>query len=77
MKTAISMPDDLFARVDAKVAELGISRSEFLADAARQRLDALAASEITARIDAALTVARPEALPGRSALAALTTDDEW
>jgi predicted ArsR family transcriptional regulator len=35
------MPDDLFARVDAAARELGVSRSEFLARAARRQLEHL------------------------------------
>jgi hypothetical protein len=40
MKFAISIPDELFAAVDAEVERIGISRSAFFADAARRLLDA-------------------------------------
>ena len=47
MKVAISVPDELFAAVDAQVEKMGISRSQFFADAARRHLDALSrAAEI-------------------------------
>ena len=47
MKFAISVPDQLFAAVDARVAKMGISRSQFFADAASRYLDALSrAAEI-------------------------------
>lgn len=36
MKTAISLPDDLFEAVDAKARALKISRSNLLAQAARE-----------------------------------------
>jgi len=48
MKFAISVPDQLFAAVDAQVAKMGISRSQFFADAASRYLDALSR---TAEID--------------------------
>ena len=47
VKFAISVPDELFAAVDAWVEKMGISRSQFFADAARRYLDALSrATEI-------------------------------
>ena len=36
MKTAISLPDDLFEAVDAKARALKVSRSSLLAQAARE-----------------------------------------
>ena len=36
MKTAISLPDDLFEAVDAKARALKVSRSHLLAQAARE-----------------------------------------
>jgi Predicted transcriptional regulators containing the CopG/Arc/MetJ DNA-binding domain and a metal-binding domain len=47
MKFAISVPDELFAAVDARVEKMGISRSQFFADAASRYLDSLSrAAEI-------------------------------
>jgi predicted DNA-binding protein len=54
MKTAISVPDALFERVDAAAAELGLTRSGFFAVAAERWLDELAAEDVTAAIDRAL-----------------------
>lgn len=66
MKTAISVPDGLFGRVDLKAAELGVSRSEFYARAAERYLQVLEDSALTKMIDAALASsgqsARSEAL---------------
>lgn len=82
VKTAISIPDDTFVRVEKQAAELGISRSEFFTRAARKYLAELEAESITARINAFL-----DAHPGvegeladvleynRRWIAA--TDDEW
>lgn len=41
MKTAISVPDATFERVDRAARRIGISRSEFYATAAERWLDAL------------------------------------
>jgi mRNA interferase MazF len=41
MKTAISVPDDTFQRVEQAAKRLGVSRSEFYARAAQSWLDAL------------------------------------
>jgi hypothetical protein len=57
MKTAISVPDDVFERAAGLAAELGISRSEFFARAARRYLDELAAHSLTSQIDQALQAA--------------------
>jgi metal-responsive CopG/Arc/MetJ family transcriptional regulator len=81
MKTAISVPDEVFNQVESRAAELGISRSEFFARAARQYLDKLADASLTQQVDAALDAAgtddsgRAAATAGRAFLAA--TDDEW
>jgi metal-responsive CopG/Arc/MetJ family transcriptional regulator len=55
MKTAISVPDATFARVEDAARRLGVSRSEFFARAAEHWLAALSAEELTAQIDDALS----------------------
>lgn len=54
MKTAISVPDDVFARVDAAAREDGVSRSEFFANAARAFLEQRSQGMLERRIDHAL-----------------------
>jgi Arc/MetJ family transcription regulator len=54
MKTAISVPDDTFEQATKKAAELGISRSEFFARAARRYLDELASRSLTQQVNDAL-----------------------
>jgi predicted transcriptional regulator len=54
MKTAISLPDDTFERVDRAAQQLGISRSEFFARAAERWLAALEDDQTTAAINSAL-----------------------
>ena len=57
MKTAISLPDDTFEQATERAEELGISRSEFFARAARRYLDDLSSSSLTGQIDDALQAA--------------------
>jgi metal-responsive CopG/Arc/MetJ family transcriptional regulator len=54
MKTAISLPDGTFARVEAAAKRLGVSRSEFFARAAERWLDDLDDDQTTDAIDRAL-----------------------
>jgi metal-responsive CopG/Arc/MetJ family transcriptional regulator len=54
MKTAISLPDETFARVEEAAKRLGVSRSEFFARAAERWLDDLEDDETTDAIDRAL-----------------------
>jgi len=54
MKTAISLPDDTFERVDRAAKQVGLSRSEFFARAAERWLAALEDDWTTAAIDSAL-----------------------
>lgn len=51
MKTAISLPDDTFHRVDKAAKRLGVSRSEVFARAAEKWLDAREDEGTTAAID--------------------------
>ncbi len=54
MKTAISVPDPIFARVQEASARLGVSRSEFFARAAERWLRELDDDGTTEAIDRAL-----------------------
>lgn len=54
MKTAISLPDDTFERVDQAAKKLGVSRSEFFARAAERWIAALEDGQTTAAINRAL-----------------------
>ena len=58
MKTAISVPDSLYERVERLLASTGQSRSAFFAEAAEQRLAALERNELTAQIDMVVADAR-------------------
>lgn len=84
MKTAIAIPDVVFQRVERRVKDLGLSRSEFFVRAAERYLDDLDREGLTARIDAAIATApAPEGeraewtQAGLASLAAATSADEW
>jgi predicted transcriptional regulator len=53
MKTAISVPDEVFEQVDIAAKRLGVSRSEIFTKAVRQFLMKSCGAEITASYDAA------------------------
>lgn len=80
MKTAISVPDDTFEQATRQAAELGISRSEFFARAARRYLDELASRSLTQQVNDALKAeshddsAAAAAAAGRQLLAA---GEDW
>jgi metal-responsive CopG/Arc/MetJ family transcriptional regulator len=80
MKTAISVPEDIFEQATRQAADLGISRSEFFARAARRYLDELASRSVAQQVNEALEAAGDDdsaavaAEAGRSGLAA---GDEW
>lgn len=52
MKTAVSLPDDLFQQAEAAARQLGVSRSEFYAKALAAFLHAQSRSNVTARLNA-------------------------
>lgn len=82
MKTAISLPDELFARAERAAASRGISRSQLYATAVARYLDELGEDRAVREIDDALGSADYRADPaltdaGLSRLAALAEGDDW
>ena len=82
MKTAISLPDDTFDRVSRRAHDLGWSRSEFFARAAKRYLEELDAHSVTEQIDTAIE--QIGELDESAAVAVeashgllFDTDDEW
>lgn len=51
MKTAVSLPDDLFRSAEAAARKLRVSRSQLYAAAIREFLDRRRTQSITARLD--------------------------
>jgi metal-responsive CopG/Arc/MetJ family transcriptional regulator len=79
VKTAISLPDDTYEQASRRAAELGISRSEFFARAARRYLDELASRSLTQQIDEALQAADGDsgAAAAAAGLSYLAAQDDW
>lgn len=75
MKTAISLPDDTFRRVDHAARRLGVSRSEFFARAAERWLDALEDDATTEAIDRAIAGSSSDHAFTDAAAAALAASD--
>ena len=81
MKTAISVPDEIFESATRVAAALGMSRSEFFARAAERYIRQIEAESLTSEIDAALARVGSDdswsaaAASGRRRLARET--DEW
>ena len=80
MKTAISVPDETFEQATRQAAELGISRSEFFARAARRYLDELASHSLTQQVDDALHAAGSDgsaAAAARAGRELLAAGEDW
>ncbi|HEY2180490.1 MAG TPA: ribbon-helix-helix protein, CopG family [Solirubrobacteraceae bacterium] len=75
MKTAISVPDDTFERVDQAAKRLGVSRSEFYARAAQSWLDALEDEDTTDAINSAIARVPVDNAFTDAAAAAVASDD--
>lgn len=75
MKTAISVPDDTFQRVEQAAKRLGVSRSEFYARAAQSWLDALDDEDTTDAINSAIAGLPADEAFTNAAAAALASDD--
>jgi metal-responsive CopG/Arc/MetJ family transcriptional regulator len=76
MKTAISVPDDTFRRVDQAAKRLGLSRSEFFARAAQSWLDALEDENTTDAINRAIAGLPADEAFTDAAAAVLAAGDE-
>lgn len=80
MKTAISVPDDTYEEASRQAVELGISRSEFFARAARRYLEELASRSLTEQINEALQAAAADdsnAVAAAVGRARLADPDDW
>lgn len=79
MKTAISVPDDTFERASRRAQQLGVSRSEFFATAAKRYLAELDRESLTSRIDEALALVGddPDLALATDAGRARLAQDDW
>ena len=76
MKTAISLPDATFRRVDRAAKRLGLSRSELFARAAENWLDCLEDDGVTEAIDRAIAGLPDDHQFTDAAAAALAIDNQ-
>lgn len=60
MKTAVSIPDDLFAQADSLAQRLGMSRSQVYRDALAEYVAKHEPGAVSAALDAALAEIGPE-----------------
>lgn len=79
MKIAISIPDDVFASLEAAVADQGVSRSAFVTSAVEEKLRRLLDETLTAQVNAALDAAGPQDLSfvHDAAAARGARSDDW
>ncbi|GAA4916829.1 ribbon-helix-helix CopG family protein [Stackebrandtia albiflava] len=81
MKTAISMPDEVFRKVQECADELGVSRSEFITSAAERYVAYVRNHTLTHRLNAALAFSVPDEITeevvsaGKRRLA--DEDEDW
>ena len=76
VKTAISVPDDTFRRVDNAARRLGVSRSEFFARAAERWLESVDDDGTTDPINRAIAGLEPDHHFTDAAAAALSSGDQ-
>jgi metal-responsive CopG/Arc/MetJ family transcriptional regulator len=76
MKTAISLPDATFHRVQRAAKDLGLSRSEFFARAAERWLDDLDDEHTTEAIDRAIADLPQDTVFTDAAAAALARTED-
>lgn len=80
MKTAISVPDSTFDRVEQKAHELGWSRSEFYSTAAERLIEQIDKDNLATTIDAALEIIGDQDDSADAAVAAgrrTVTEQDW
>ena len=78
MKTAISLPDDLFESADALAEHLGMSRSELYATAVAEYLAKHRDEDLTAKLNEVFAEQESGIAPElRSAQARSVSSSEW
>lgn len=78
MKTAISIPDELFRTADALAAELGVSRSELYRNAVAEYVAKRRDKDITARLNEVYREAPSRLAPDiRRAQGRSVSTEEW
>jgi metal-responsive CopG/Arc/MetJ family transcriptional regulator len=77
MKTAISLPDELFASADDVAQRLGVSRSELYATAVAEYIAKFQSEQTTAQLNTVYAKATPPDPAMRSAARRTASRTEW
>ena len=77
MKTAISIPDDVFEDAEALARRLNKSRSEVYSRAVREYVAKHSSDEVTAALDLVCEEAQPDSGFTRSAARRTLEQSEW
>jgi metal-responsive CopG/Arc/MetJ family transcriptional regulator len=78
MKTAISLPDDLFDEADAVAYRTGVSRSQLYATALAEYLAKFRAEDVTKQLNVVYGAAAPQPDPAfRAAARRIARRNEW
>ena len=77
MKTAISLPDELFASADSLAKRMRVSRSELYATAVAEFVAKHRSKDITARLDAVYADLSDEIDPALRRAQARSVAEEW
>ncbi len=77
MKTAISLPDELFASADSLAKRMRVSRSELYATAVAEFVAKHRSKDITARLDAVYADLSGEIDPALRRAQARSVAEEW
>ncbi len=77
MKTAISLPDELFASADSLAKRMSVSRSELYATAVAEFVAKHRSKDITARLDAVYADLSGDVDPALRRAQARSVAEEW
>jgi len=80
MKTAVSIPDDVYEQAERTARQLGVPRSRLITQALREFLRNHEASQVTQRLNEVIEETRPDETMDNvsvESLRQLTRDDTW
>jgi metal-responsive CopG/Arc/MetJ family transcriptional regulator len=77
MKTAISLPDELFEEADAVAMQIGVSRSQLYATALEEYVAKFRSEQITSQLNAVYSVQAPTDKAVTSAARKTLRRAEW
>ncbi len=77
MKTAVSLPDELFEEAEAAAENLKVSRSRLYAEALREYLDRRRGEEITKKLNEVYATESSKLDPVIAEIQARSVKEEW